>query len=214
MLNKQVLLSAVCLSIAAATTLAAQTATSGAVLRMADDSTVEGASSTLVRTADGVEGTLLTTIDPMEAATIWWVVFNRPENCTGGVCDGDDVMPAPGNVDAGVSVIYATGRVADAYGKADFGAKLTVGDMSYVMRGPGLTDAKNAEIHMIVRSHGPAVPELVQEQISTFDGGCPDGGCTNIQFSVHQAYEDAQAEQTARIEDLVKRIAQRLSIQP
>ena len=191
-----------------------ETATSGAVRRFADGSTVEGGLSTLVRSADGVTGTFLTTLEPNEAATIWWVVFNRPENCTGGVCDEDDVLPPPGNVDAGVSVLYATGRVADAYGKADYGARLMVGDMTNVLFGPGLQDVKNAEIHMVARSHGPAVPDMVQEQISTFNEGCPPSGCVDIQFAVHQAQTDEQAERLARAEILIERIAQRLSLQP
>ena len=31
----------------------------------------------------------------------------------------------------------------------------------------------NAEIHMVLRSHGPAVPGIVNEQIGSYVGGCP-----------------------------------------
>lgn len=194
--------------------LSAETATSGAVRRFADGSTVEGASSTLVRSNDSVTGTVLTTLSPDETATIWWVVFNKPENCSDDVCDDNDVLPPPGNVDAGVSVIYATGRAADMYGKAEYGAKLMVGDMSKVLFGPGLQDIKNAEIHMVVRSHGPRDLKKEYEQISTFNEGCPASGCVDIQFAIHMAQEDVNMERLERIESIVARMAERMGLRP
>lgn len=56
---------------------------------------------------------------------------------------------------------------------------------------PGLKDAQAAEIHIVVRSHGPAIEGLESEQITLFlEPGCEDLGgpnvCEDIQFSIHQ----------------------------
>ena len=36
----------------------------------------------------------------------------------------------------------------------------------------GLLDAQAAEVHLLIRSHGPKIPGLVDQMISTFNGGC------------------------------------------
>jgi hypothetical protein len=59
----------------------------------------------------------------------------------------------------------------------------------------GLMDARKAEIHFVIRSHGPLIPGIIHEQISTFNAGCggfpPELGtpgpntCEDLQFAVH-----------------------------
>jgi hypothetical protein len=63
--------------------------------------------------------------------------------------------------------------------------------------GSGLTDAKKAEVHLVVRDHGPALPGMIEPQVTTFGGGCtpetePTGvgpfgpnACTDVQFAAH-----------------------------
>jgi hypothetical protein len=196
--------------------LLANSMTSTVVQRFPDGSTVEGSSSVLARTNNTVTGTFLTTATPGDAYTVWWVVFNKPENCSGGVCGDDDVLPPPGNVGAGVSVLYATGRVADVHGKAEFGAALKVGDTTHVLFGPGLTDADNAEIHMVLRTHGQALPDaaLLQEQISSFDGGCPPNACVDEQFAIHRASDDRNSKALEQMRQRLEDIAGRLGLAP
>jgi hypothetical protein len=46
-----------------------------------------------------------------------------------------------------------------------------------------------SEIHLVLRSHGPAMvdnPQVLQEQLSSFNGGCPPNTCGNLQASIHQ----------------------------
>ncbi len=55
-------------------------------------------------------------------------------------------------------------------------------------RNDGLTDPEGAEIHLVLRTHGPVIPELVNEQIHSFNRGCevgePNVGiCRNLQFA-------------------------------
>ncbi len=61
----------------------------------------------------------------------------------------------------------------------------------------GLWDVQKAQIQLLLRSHGPAVPGMVEEQIRSYGGGCteflppfseiPDavGECAEVLVSVH-----------------------------
>ncbi len=129
-----------------------------------------------------------------QTATIWWVIFNNPEAC-GDVCNGMD-FPNP---DVQASVLNATGTIVPAHGRAVFVSSLyrsTDLDTSMLF-GPGLLDPMGAEIHAVVRWHGPVIPSLVDEQISTPSAGCPENGlppmCVDTQFAVHFAGDEYSA---------------------
>jgi hypothetical protein len=141
----------------------------------------------LVRNDGGVTMTLHTSgLVPGNAYTVWWVIFNNPSACIGG-CGMDDLArPA-----VQASLAFATGHVV-GNDVANFGAWLGVGDTGGVLSSPpspagpyGLLDSRTAEIHLVVRSHGSALPELLKEQISSFNGGCPPNACMNVQAAVH-----------------------------
>jgi hypothetical protein len=71
-------------------------------------------------------------------------------------------------------------------GIGNFGAYLSEGDTTDALFGPGLLDSRRADVHLADRTQGDAIPGLVREQASTFDGGCPPNRCANIQFSAHE----------------------------
>lgn len=124
-----------------------------------------------------------------DATTVWFVVFNEPWNCSDDECGEDDVMAAFNGNPAKVGVHFGTGHVA---GGADFNAaaSLKEGDMSGVLFGYGLMDSMAAEIHLVVRSHGPAAnltgPELA-DALHSVDGGCDTNTCGDPQFAVFLA---------------------------
>jgi hypothetical protein len=83
---------------------------------------------------------------------------------------------------------------------------LRVGDTSRALfeGEPGLLDARRAEVISVLKTHGPATPGLVSEQLHTFAGGCADQAtpphlttrpgmlgtpgdneCAEIQFTAH-----------------------------
>lgn len=145
---------------------------------------VPGASSTLVRTKDGITVTIHTSeLDPGAAYTVWWVIFNNPENCVGG-CGEDDLFRNGANA----SVVWATGHVIGNNGVGNFAAHLKEEDnpSGLVLFGPGLQDAEGAAVHLIVRTHGQPIPGVVNEQISTVNGGCPPNTCADQQFGIHE----------------------------
>jgi hypothetical protein len=135
---------------------------------------IDGAWSRLLRNDSGISLTINTYgLEPGETFTVWWVVFNYPEFCNGG-CGEDDVLLFGGPAEVQGTVLYATGHVVGGSGQGKFGAHLSVGDASDALLGigPGLVNPRGAEVHVVVRSHGPLQPGLVDDQISTFGGGC------------------------------------------
>jgi hypothetical protein len=160
---------------------------------------VAGSWSALVRNDNGVAMTLHTSgLAPGSATTVWWVVFNNPELCThpdfalGLRCGEGDLPPFGGSPAVQASVLWATGHVIGGSGIGGFGAYLGEDDTSGALFGPGLLDSRKADVHLIVRTHGQAIPGLVKEQISSFNGGClpgePNvGQCINVQASPHES---------------------------
>lgn len=152
---------------------------------------IKGTSAQLVTNDQGATLQVNTTgLTPGHAVTLWWVVFNNPENCSDGVCGGDDAFPPPGNTAAGASVSFAGGHVIGGDGQANYGAHLSVGEEAAPWP-VGLLNPRMAEIHFVLRDHGPAIPEIIEEQISTAGGGCNnfppftgDYTCVDVQGGV------------------------------
>lgn len=154
-------------------------------------------SSSLVRTDRGVSVTLETTaLTPGDVVTMWWVVFNNPGACTSGITGLSMCGPLDEqNAAAQPSILPAAGRIVDDGGTAEYGAHMKVGDTSGALLGSGLLDAHQAEVILVLRSHGPKIPELVSEMLRTFGAGCknaPPGtgtpgpnDCGEVQVSVH-----------------------------
>lgn len=159
--------------------------------------------STLHRNSTGITVNFKATdLQPGHAYTIWWVIWNKPENCgdrfectDADFANADNVM---------VEVLYAGGHVVGNSGKGNFSARLnendsdgTINPLFGLPEYGGLLDAEHAEVHVVLRSHGPMVPGIVNEQIGSYGGGCdvdlglfseiPDavGECADIYASVH-----------------------------
>jgi hypothetical protein len=132
-------------------------------------------SATLHRSHDGVRLHASTTwLNAGSAYSVWWIIFNNPDACGDDGCTDADF----GNPAVEASVLNATGRIAGGDGSATFSAFLGVGQIhtnpaSGTLRhpfGPGLQDVRRAEIHVVIRSHGPATGN--PEQISTLFADC------------------------------------------
>lgn len=182
-----------------------------------DPETVEGATARLVRGDD----TLSTRTDTREldaghVMTLWWVIFNNPEACTDGddpaACGEGDLFN-DANEAVKPSCVYADGSIVGGNGHARFSDRLAKGETRnscidfFVEKvddlegeDHGLIDPAGAEVHLVVRSHGPRMPGKVDEQRSTFAGGCEHmldqgaqdleaGECSDLQFAVFPAGE-------------------------
>jgi hypothetical protein len=153
------------------------------LLNLMSGAEVPGTGTILVRTKDGVGATLHTSgLTPGHVYTLWFTVFNNPKRCATTPCSvpGDLMNPNVRGV-----VLSGTGQIAGDDGTADFGAFRAVGDTTGVFEGigtgEGLLNAKKAEIHLVVRTHGPVIPAMLEEQLTTFNGGCPPNTCVNVQ---------------------------------
>ena len=145
-----------------------------------------------------------TDLTPNYAYTLWWVIWNNPEKCkTPNACEEIDFLTPD---QSKVEVIYATGQVVGPRSFANFNAQLKENDVTGSInaifgmpRYGGMKNASSAEVHLVLRSHGPAIRGQVDEQTGTYNGGCkydlgaftgdiPDsfGECGDILAAVHQ----------------------------
>ena len=150
---------------------------------------VEGAEASLLRTNGGIRMSVnAAQLTPGHVVTAWRVIFNDPGRCSGGVCDEPDVLPPPGHVLADVSLLYADGAHVGPDGTAFFLDFLRAGDTSDAVFGPGLLDIQGAEVHVVLRTHGPLQPDAAQAQQSSLNGGCdpdpPHAPCQDVQFAI------------------------------
>lgn len=159
-----------------------------------DGALIQGAGSELTRSKAGVFMTFHAQgLTPGTVATAWWVFFNNPKACATSPCRVADLLSNPYSQP---SLLYAAGRIVGADGTIDMGAFRAVGDTTgsesvpvppFPAVNPGLLDPKNAEVHIVIRSHGATLMgDLLTAQLTTFNGGCPPNMCANVQASVHQ----------------------------
>lgn len=160
-------------------------------------SPIANASSTMLRNRHGVTVSVDTTgLEPEAAHTIWFLVFNNPEFCTGS--PGLDCDPAAGDVvnpAVQASVLWGgAGRVSDAFGQISLDGTVFEGaPPGLLLFGPGLIDSLKADIHVIVRSHGSAAAlegaGQLAAALTTPGGGCKPNGvndCADVQAVAHQ----------------------------
>ena len=154
--------------------------------------------SVLTRYNTYIDGTFSATgLSANGAYSWWWVVFNHPEFCVDG-CGLDDLPVGATPISNGdprvqASLLWGTGFVADGTGAAEVTAHLDRSKPPGEVRfGPGLRRPRRADIHIALRSHGPAVAGEVADQIGRFDGGCTPEEIAammcpnaNVQFAVH-----------------------------
>lgn len=188
------------------------------VFWLSDGTQVEGADARLTRTDSGVSYDLRTTgLMKGHAVSIWWVIFNNPEHCqhgeealglacgaldlfeldqNGEIMVDEDGMPVV-NEDVDPAVMSGGGNVVGESGRSSFADHLNEGEITNehpaFEDGPGLTDPRGAEIHIVVRSHGPKVEAHMPEQLKTFGAGCKmevtpempeeEGECADLQFA-------------------------------
>lgn len=156
------------------------------VYRISDRSLVEGASATLSTNDAGATMTFKSVGLPAGAYTVWWIVFNNPEYCAGPAPEGSacgimDLLPRGGDPDVRSSVLYGGGHVVGRNGVVNIGHHLGTGDTEGANFGPGLVNPTTAEIHLVLRTHGPMDPARLPDQIDSYEFTC--GACQDIQFA-------------------------------
>ncbi|MGF1667759.1 MAG: hypothetical protein ACFCVC_15985 [Acidimicrobiia bacterium] len=70
---------------------------------------------------------------------------------------------------------YAGGRLTNPAGRVTIVGSLeegATGEGLILGTPPLLKDSRAAEIHLVARTHGPAIPGMVEEQLGSYEGGC------------------------------------------
>lgn len=168
----------------------------------ADGSSVPGHSN-LTRTENGEDVFVLVEAEglvPGDAHTLWFVVFNQPQNCS-DTCGEDDIFLESGELNAAgvqaaeIGIGNATGNIAKADGTIELGGHLERegGDAGHQILFPaGLdgdslltVDGNDAEVHVILQSHGNARGgKKLLEQLSMVDANCTPT-CADLQAAIH-----------------------------
>ena len=124
----------------------------------------------MIRSDDGVFVNLeARDLQPNHAYTMWVVAINAPQHCSEAPCQSSDVMKNTDQVKADLG--YGDGAVAGMDGKARFAAFQPTGAMAHSWFGRGLM-TPDAEIHLVIRDHGPLVQGREAAMLSTFRDGC------------------------------------------
>ncbi|HEV8133234.1 MAG TPA: hypothetical protein VGP85_01085 [Pyrinomonadaceae bacterium] len=141
---------------------------------------IEGAEAGLVRNPTGLTTNVHTFAGP-GAYTLWWVVFNHPEDCQTYFCTYDEPD----------LVIGATGHPINASELANFSARLNVNgpyNNFILFEGPDptLSNPAGALITLVIRYHGPELASGGSDEFRNYFAGCPDGGapCEDRQLVV------------------------------
>lgn len=131
---------------------------------------VHGGVATLVRSEDGVFVNVETNqLTPGHAYTMWIVAINDSHQCSASPCPSEDVLGKPDLVKADLG--FADGAIADQQGRAQFAAFQPVGKLAKAWFGTGLVHPK-AEIHLVLRDHGPLQLGLERPMLTSFRAGC------------------------------------------
>ncbi|HKY61428.1 MAG TPA: hypothetical protein VJP59_10500 [Gemmatimonadota bacterium] len=143
----------------------------------------------LTRTKDGlsvdqdVEGLI-----SGHAYSVWWAIFDNPQGCV-DACDPSDlgVRQAQGSLINGGGFVAAgtTQFYTSDLARHDVeGRQVWVGDLS------GVDNTYGAEVHVVLRGHGPAVMDPADQavQTSTFNGFC-NPVCANVSVAPFSAPE-------------------------
>lgn len=135
--------------------------------------TIEGSEVMLNLSGAGAAMILETSeLEPGHAITVWFVAIQSPENCASNPCSPVEAM---GMVDKMNSVATnAGGTVVGADGRIKVQGFLPVGEVAGNFYDTTFTAPETSEYHIVVHDHGPLIPELASDQISSFRGGCTE----------------------------------------
>jgi hypothetical protein len=145
--------------------------------------------SRIVRTDNGISGSISVHLGNESgsvkglAVTLWIVIFNYPEECgTPNMCLDPDFA----NPDVMVDVVYGGGNIVGDSERANIGFRYKAGENTGSIadlfglhlndedEGFGLLNPRGAEVHYVIRFHGPVNPAAMSEQIHSYGGGCVD----------------------------------------
>jgi hypothetical protein len=132
---------------------------------------VAGAWARLLRNKNGISYQIHAgELTPGHTYSLWLVVINNPGACAATPCTAAEILTnaaTNSQVTAG-----GTGTIAGAAGKGTLAGAASVGTLSGWLEGRSLDDPFGAEVHLVINSHGPMLPEFMPAMIKTYRAGC------------------------------------------
>ncbi|MEP5759785.1 MAG: hypothetical protein ABJ327_10890, partial [Litoreibacter sp.] len=124
----------------------------------------------LVTSADGASMHLTSKdLTPGHAVTIWFVALQNPHLCKKNPCTPKEAMGMP---EMETVAVNGGGTVVPDDGTVEVSAHLPVGDVPTNLFDTDFVAPETAEYHLVIHDHGPLVPELAADMLSSFRGGC------------------------------------------
>ena len=155
---------------------------------------MKGAGTLARRDYEGVWTTAsVSNLDKKSAYTVWWVIFNHPHYCVDGCGEDDLFVGDVPNPDVKPAALLATGFVTGTDGTASFSAHLAPGptpsglEVLFAPPGGALLDTHEAEVHLIIRSHGETIAGMADMQTTTYMGACDVNDCEDQQALVFES---------------------------
>ena len=131
---------------------------------------VDGTTALLVTSPDGASMHLSSKgLTPGHAVTIWFVALQNPQLCASNPCSPVEAMGMP---EMETVAVNGGGTVVPADGKIEVSAHLPVGAVPSNLFETDFVSPETAEYHLVIHDHGPLIPKLAADMLSSFRGGC------------------------------------------
>ena len=131
---------------------------------------IDGTTALLVTGPDGASMHLNSKeLTPGHAVTIWFVALQNPHLCEKNPCTPVEAMGTPAMETVAVN---GGGTVVPASGMIEVSAHLPIGAVPTNLFDTDFVSPETAEYHLVIHDHGPLIPELASDMLSSFRGGC------------------------------------------
>lgn len=108
-------------------------------------------------------------LTPGNAVTIWFVALQNPHLCKKNPCSPGEAM---GMSEMDTVAVNGGGTVVPADGTIEVSAHLPAGIVPTNLFDTQFSAPETAEYHLVIHDHGPMIPELASDMLSSFRGGC------------------------------------------
>lgn len=131
---------------------------------------IEGTTALLVTSPDGASMHLTSKdLTPGHAVTIWFVALQNPQLCDKNPCTPLEAMGMP---EMETVAVNGGGTVVPADGTIEISAHLPTGAVPTNLFETDFVSPMTAEYHLVIHDHGPLIPALAADMLSSFRGGC------------------------------------------
>ena len=108
-------------------------------------------------------------LTPGNAVTIWFVALQNPQLCKKNPCTPVEAMGLPEMESVAVN---GGGTVVAKDGTVEVSAHLPAGEVPTSLFDTDFVSPETAEYHLVIHDHGPLIPDLAADMLSSYRGGC------------------------------------------